>query len=228
MSDLQWDGWVSPLYRRTSVLVLKKKGCLQGIRKQRPSAGCTHSRPLWDPGCLVLVREVPEEEERSVREPFHLWCQLFELCFQLSQHLLLQSAHGVSTSSSTKRSCTSCALSAGASCVWSRCGQAARHPTPVSRGTGVYSTPFQRGRRRWGSWQRAGRRWSDRREADERDIQQRHDNEIKMVLEKKMRDTDSFHLEPMPMWQHWKSADQCVNCALWYAHEKNVRLPAYK
>ena len=31
-------------------------------------------------------------------------------------------------------------------CVWSRAGQAARHSTPVSGGTGVYSAPFQRGR----------------------------------------------------------------------------------
>ena len=54
----------------------------------------------------------------------------------------------------------------------------------MSGGTEVYSAPFQRGRWRWGSWQRTGRRWSDRREADERDIQQGHDDEMKMVMEK--------------------------------------------
>ena len=31
-------------------------------------------------------------------------------------------------------------------CVWSRISQAARHSTPVSGGTGVYSTSFQQGR----------------------------------------------------------------------------------
>ena len=45
---------------------------------------------------------------------------------------------------------------------------------------------------------------------------------------REMRDTDSFNLEPMSMWQHWKSAYQCVNCALWCADEKIVRLRAYK
>ena len=48
---------------------------------------------------------------------------------------------------------------------------AAKHSTPVSRGTG---------------------------EADERDIQPGHDNEMKNGF-REMRDTDSFYLEPTPM-----------------------------
>ena len=65
------------------------------------------------------------------------------------------------------------------SCVWSRNCQAVRHSTPVSGGTGVHSTPSQRGRWLWRSWQRTSRRWSVRRKADENTIQQGHDNEMR-------------------------------------------------
>ena len=81
-------------------------------------------------------------------------------------------------------------------CVWSQIGQAARHSTPVSGGTRVYSTSTQRGWGRWSSGHRA-RKWGrDWRETDKRNVQQRHGkrdgNECR-----EMRNTESFYLEPI-------------------------------
>ena len=76
-------------------------------------------------------------------------------------------------------------------CVWGGIGQAARHSTPVSGGTGVLSTANKRGRGRSGSGSRACRWWQDWRRTDKRNVQQRHvkrdGNECKRI-----RDTNSF------------------------------------